>query len=374
MTDLEKSREVIESAARRLEVEVTSLLAALDTSAKKFKAAQDAALNKMVEARRQGASGEEPIDILVFGSMARGEMSADESDFDYVLVAYTEITDPSDIVKAREAAEGAKVAIELKAAGTFGGFGGLVSALNLINLIGLETDTNQNHTYRILALMESISLLGKEGRKKMMKALLERYLYDYREQTGGQSKQGVPRFLLHDISRYWRTLGVDYQGKRWEELHGEKWGIRYLKLRSTRKLAYAGTLVSLFLPRILKVDVTAEVLLPQFELTPLARLAQLEEYLDDRDRRDTLRDILSLADYFSERLSDGGFRITVSKVEHPRSAEVPPEFREARERTMVLEDLLERLFTSDRALVVHAGGESRKADSMKYLTNRYLLF
>ena len=98
--------------------------------------------------------------------------------------------------------------------------------------------------------------------KKTMRSILKRYLVDYHnfENVSPLHKRGVARFLLNDVVRYWRTVAVDYQAKRWDELsppagafqeddglglEPPKWGLRYIKLRSSRKLAFVGSLVSL---------------------------------------------------------------------------------------------------------------------------------
>ena len=48
----------------------------------------------------------------------------------------------------------------------------------------------------------------------------------------------VPRFLLNDLTRYWRTICVDYAAKHREQ--GEqKWALRNAKIRLSRKLLYA---------------------------------------------------------------------------------------------------------------------------------------
>src|SRR5207247_550348 len=100
--------------------------------------------------------------------------------------------------------------------------------------------------------------------------LVDRYLLDYQTKP----KPGVPRFLVNDVVRYWRTIAVDYQAKKWDELD-ENWGLRYLKLIVSRKLTFAGTLVSLFIPAITHKNVDREMLVRQFGMPPLARLAQV---------------------------------------------------------------------------------------------------
>jgi hypothetical protein len=376
MTDLIESRKKVADAAMRLGTSLPNLDKANQASQDWYKVARDNAFEKIQELK-SAETFESPLDIIVVGSIARGEASVGQSDFDSFLVAYQSVSDPSEIQIIREAAKHAKSVLEMKPEGTFTGFGNVISGLDLVNAIGLEGDTNQNHTFRTLLLLESKSLFSEEGRADLVKSVIQRYLFDYLGGAGQapNPKRGVPRFLLNDVVRYWRTLAVDYQSKRWEELHGKKWGLRYLKLRSSRKLLYAGTIISLFLPRIRKDALSVGLLFDQFELTPMARLAQIEGFIEDAKIRSVLKEIFELGDYFCGRFADEDFRTEVSGVENPRDPDAPLGFKEARKKTMKLEECLEALFMSTSPLegagAIEPSGEPL---SMAHLSQRYLLF
>jgi hypothetical protein len=82
-------------------------------------------------------------------------------------------------------------------------------------LIGGDNDTNNNTTRRILLLLESQPIGDNKAHSRVMKGVLSRYiLEDSRPKM--PTKNEIPRFLLNDIIRYWRTMAVDFGYKRRE--------------------------------------------------------------------------------------------------------------------------------------------------------------
>ncbi len=279
------------------------------------------------------------VDVVVLGSYARQEASG-ESDFDYLVIPHgltplkrtrqlIAVAD-SYICEELETMDGSS-----KKPGWTGLFGTITAAADMTERIGLEFDTNLSHSRRVLLIEESVSIYRPELHEALVRAIFERYLADYNDLT----KPGPPRFLLNDIIRYWYTLAVDYQAKRWEGNNSE-WGLRYLKLLSSRRLSYAGALVPLLVCDAAR-PVTPEYLLDEFGTPPLARLARLA-LLPEFDQHDAPRKVLLSAEAFSAFLAQGDKREEVRRVQDV--TDPSPIFVELRENADRLAESLREVF------------------------------
>jgi predicted nucleotidyltransferase len=284
----------------------------------------------------------EAFDVLVMGSLAREELTAN-SDFDTLVVAFGLPTDVSITKRLLSSLTEVGQKLGLNRPGATRMFGRVVAAPDLTERIGLEDDTNVTHSRRILVLQESISIYQPDLRIRLVEAILDRYLIDYKE-----DKPGVARFLLNDILRYWRTIAVDYQAKRWEQLEPD-WGLRYLKLRISRKLTFAGTLVSVLLPYHTKQAANARYFREQFDMPALARLAQIYPLLDNGSRTN-LATALTIADEFCNALGNEAFRTMAASVEDPSDMEREEEFAKWHMRSDELQMAIEQLFFRSECL------------------------
>jgi len=244
--------------------------------------------------------------VVVFGSFARGELTPG-SDVDWSLL----IDGPSD-PEHLQIVQGVGHILEdlqLQEPGTTETFGTQVSSHELIQNIGGLGDTNQNLTRRMLLLLESLAVTNSIVRERVLRGVLGRYLVsDASVAWYDRPNQVIPRFLLNDIVRFWRTMAVDYAAKRWEQ-SDRKWALRNAKLRMSRKLLFVSGLLLCFSfelhPPEDREDVLsdnalisprlADFLLQQTCLTPLDLLAR---ELLRVDRPEIVKDIMASYDAF----------------------------------------------------------------------------
>jgi predicted nucleotidyltransferase len=289
--------------------------------------------------------GDVDVDVILLGSYARREASA-SSDFDYLIVPHS-LPSQDEIRRTRELVQAVDEFIEKLAQtedetgarrpGASGLFGTIQSAADLVERIGLDQDTNATHTRRALLLQESVSIYDPDLHEKLVESVLARYLSDYEI-----PKNGPPRFLINDLNRYWFTVAVDYQAKRWERL-GRGWGIRYLKLLVTRRLSY----VAGILPLLLCSDqhpATIDRLVESYKKPALERIAGLVN-IDEFEELDELGVVLVCAARFNEAISKGETRKILNNVRPDPAPGATPVFDELKELTVVLDEALRRMFS-----------------------------
>ena len=180
--------------------------------------------------------------IVVVGSLAREEVTQ-ASDVDWMLLI-DGLSDPKHIDVVHQVGKEIGELTSTKF-GVEGYFGTSCSSHDLIHQIGGQNDTNANTTRRILLLLESVSIGRNDAHERVIKNVLSRYLDEDRGLWHGSSQYKVPRFLFNDISRYWRTMAVDFPYKQRTRPDGD-FALKNFKLRLSRKLIYLSGMIACF--------------------------------------------------------------------------------------------------------------------------------
>ena len=176
--------------------------------------------------------------FVVFGSMARREFTGG-SDLDWTI-----------LIDGRADSLHLRLIHQLRnrlAEANFGKpgptevFGGLIFSHDLVHAVGGDEDTNKNMTRRLLLLLESAAVDAPgshEVRSRIVNAILSRYVQEDASFIRSNTRADrIPRFLLNDVVRFWRTMAVDYANK-YRARAGDKWALRNIKLRMSRKLLF----------------------------------------------------------------------------------------------------------------------------------------
>lgn len=303
------------------------------------------------------ASKEVPSDcaLVVFGSLARGEFCEPTdgagSDVDWALLV-DGAADPAHLDVAQKIAKRLEED-NYKPPGPTAVFGGPAFSHELVHWIGGDTDSNRNLTRRLLLLLESKSISpSDEVRQRVLRCLLNRYVHEDKGYHAAHEVK-VPRFLLNDIVRFWRTMTVDYAAKR-RERGAAGWAIRNVKLRLSRKLIFvAGFLMcircelrsppsgkSLDAERDFHAKLIEELLLPQTTLTPLQMLA---DFSLEFGVEGVVAEAFDHYNLFLAILRDSGKREELGKMDLEAALESDV-FQEARLIGTKFQDCLTRFF------------------------------
>jgi hypothetical protein len=206
----------------------------------------------------EGVGARRDVAVVLFGSWGRRELSAHSDD--WLLLVEGDGEAEAELAAVRDVLGGGSRQPGLQAT-----FGVASSAVGLVEHIGLQEDNNRNLTRRMLLMLESVPVVGDDVYRRSWLAVLDRYLAETR------TDRRPPRFFLNDVMRYWRTIAVDFAGKHRED--ESKWGLRNAKLRTSRKLLFAGGLVPILRCHELRRGDVRPFLCAQLALPATDRLA-----------------------------------------------------------------------------------------------------
>jgi hypothetical protein len=275
--------------------------------------------------------------VVLMGSWGRHELTGGSDDDYLVLVRGFAPADgwgAEQDAAARIADRFARDPGGFSAPGRQGVFAEVVYSADLLR-VGLDDDTNTNLTRRMLLVLESVAACHADVLAGVRLDVIHDYLSD------ALRDQRPPRFLLNDLVRYWRTIGVDFVAKD-RERGGAGWGLRNAKLRTSRKLLFASGLLPVLRCHELGAEAIAPFLAAQFALPPTDRVA--DAFL----RYDAIAhgaEALAAYDAFVALLDDEDARAELRALPARAAADASPRWREVAQLGATIERrLLDLLF------------------------------
>jgi predicted nucleotidyltransferase len=220
-----------------------------------------------------GLSTFSDVTVYVVGSYARMEAS-EYSDIDLFFLdtdeSHSEIHQNAEYLakKVKEIVS----SLGFPEADTISPYKTVLKLDHMTSNLGGDKDDSENHfTSRMLLLLESACLHDEAGYQKALTRILSSYFRDF----PGHQETFRPVFLANDIMRYWKTLCLNYEHKRYKQSMDLtkiiKHKVRNFKLKMSRMTTCFATLASFTCHK----PITEEILLELVRLTPRQRLERI---------------------------------------------------------------------------------------------------
>lgn len=164
-----------------------------------------------------------------------------------------------------------------------------------------QDDVINTFTARLLLLLESCALIGKEVYAEAIDDVVEAYWRDYQD----HKSDFMPAFLANDILRLWRTFCVNYEARTNREPDEKKaeGKIKNYKLKHSRLLTCYSALLYLLAIYIRNKTVGPRDALEMIKMTPTQRLEWLIEQPDLSRARDAVVQLLKQYEVFLETVN-----------------------------------------------------------------------
>ncbi|MBC7488626.1 MAG: hypothetical protein H7282_17950 [Cytophagaceae bacterium] len=291
-------------------------------------------------------------DLVIFGSIARKECT-EKSDIDWTLlidaagssapnnIAYSigEQLERKDLIKP----------------GSSGMFGQITYSHEIINFIGGQDDTNHNMTRRMLMLLESTKTNPNgiedsfSAYERVCRAIIDQYIkHDSSYLAHRIGKKKFPRYLLNDVIRFWRTMCVDFAYKQ-KEQGGNKWALRNIKLRMSRKLIFIKGLLMCFecyQNKDLNEIETREKLEKAIEIPALDYVIKV--FIENNISKADIIRFIDLYNEFINLLDNPVFREELKCLEMDKAYETPT-FKDAKQNCDEFQKVFDKIFIYDQS-------------------------
>jgi hypothetical protein len=168
---------------------------------------------------------------------------------------------------------------------------------NLIATAGTEEDDATNtFTARLLLLLESQPLVGREVHAKIIGEVIAKYWREFPTHVD----HFMPAYLANDILRFWRTLCLNYEARTSEQTseHRAKRKLANYKLKHSRMLTCFSALLFLLDVYVKNRTVTVSDAMKMVSLTPTARIALVRDGSGNKELITSTTELLSLYERF----------------------------------------------------------------------------